>query len=153
IRILRVFRFLRFTATPDFFFGILTIHVLRVVKLFMIIFMIFFISSGCFLLFENGINPNVTTFGDAFYFTVVTLTTVGFGDIAPVTGGGRAVTVLMIISGIILIPWQASQIVKEWVHMATKSDVICKKCGLRYHDRDASHCKSCGSIIYQEIDD
>lgn len=153
IRIFRVFRFFRFLATPDFFFGILTTHVLRVVKLFMIIFMIFFISSGCFLLFEKSANPEVTTFGDAFYFTVVTLTTVGFGDIYPVTSGGRMVTVMMIISGIILIPWQASQIVKEWVHMSTKRDVICKKCGLRYHDRDASHCKSCGSIIYQEIED
>ncbi len=153
IRVFRIFRFFRFLATPEFFFGNLTMHVLRVIKLFMIIFMIFFISSGCFLLFEKGANPNVKTFGDAFYFTVVTLTTVGFGDIYPVTGGGRMVTVIMIISGIILIPWQASQIVKEWVHMATKRDVICKSCGLRYHDRDASHCKSCGSIIYQEIED
>ncbi len=153
IRILRVFRFFRFTATPDFFFGSLTMHVLRVVKLFMIIFMIFFISSGCFLYFEKGANDGVANFGDAFYFTVVTLTTVGFGDITPVTRGGRLVTVIMIISGIIFIPWQASQIVKEWVHMASKADVVCKKCGLRYHDRDASHCKSCGSIIYQEIED
>jgi voltage-gated potassium channel len=153
IRIFRIFRFFRFLATPNFFFGSLTMHVLKVIKLFMTIFMIFFISSGCFLFFEKGTNPNVKTFGDAFYFTVVTLTTVGFGDIAPVTGGGRMVTVIMIISGIILIPWQASQIVKEWVHMSAKRDVICKKCGLRYHDRDASHCKSCGSIIYQEIED
>ena len=153
VRVLRIFRFLRFAADPDFFFGSITMHVLRVVKLFMIIFMIFFISSGWFYSFENGINPHVKTFGDAFYFTVVALTTVGFGDITPVTEWGKWVTVIMIISGIIFIPWQISQIVKEWVHMGSKSDVTCSGCGLRYHDRDASHCKSCGSIIYQEIED
>lgn len=153
VRVLRIFRFLRFTADPDFFFGSITTHVLKVVKLFLIIFMIFFISSGWFYYFENGLNKSIETFGDAFYFSVVTLTTVGFGDIIPVTPGGRWVTVLMIISGIILIPLHASQIVKEWVHLAAKTDVICPGCGLRYHDKDASHCKSCGHVIYQVFED
>ena len=114
--------------------------------------MIFFISSGLFFYVEHEVNPGLSTFGDAFYFTVVALTTVGFGDITPISEGGKWVTVLMIISGIILIPWQVSKIVKEWVRMASKKDVACPGCGFRYHDKDASHCKSCGHIIYQEID-
>lgn len=153
IRILRIFRFLRFTADPDFFFGSITMQLLKVVKLFFVIFMIFFISSGFFFYYENGLNEGIKTFGDAFYFSVVTLTTVGFGDITPATQEGRWVTVLMIISGIILIPLYASQIIKEWVHMAAKTDVICEGCGLRYHDKDASHCKSCGHVIYQVFED
>ena len=153
IRTLRIFRFLRFTADPDFFFGSITMQVLKVVKLFLVIFIIFFISSGWFYYFENETNELINNFGDAFYFTVVTLTTVGFGDITPVTHGGRLVTVIMIISGIILIPLYASQIVKEWVHIAAKKDVICPGCGLRYHDKDASHCKSCGHVIYQIFED
>ncbi|MGD9159582.1 MAG: ion transporter [Desulfobacteraceae bacterium] len=153
IRVLRIFRFLRFTADPDFFFGSITTHVLQVVKLFLIIFMIFFISSGWFFYSENELNESIQTFGDAFYFSVVTLTTVGFGDITPVTQWGRWVTVFMIISGIILVPLHISKIVKEWVHLAAKTDIICPGCGLRYHDKDASHCKSCGHIIYQEFED
>lgn len=151
-RVFRIFRFLRFTADPDFFFGSLTMQVLKVVRLFLTIFMIFFISSGLFFYVESGMNSGVKTFGDAFYFTVVALTTVGFGDITPMSEGGRWVTVLMILSGIILIPWQVSKIIKEWVHMATKWDITCPGCGLRYHDRDASHCKSCGHLIYQEYE-
>ena len=149
-RVFRIFRFLRFTADPVFFFGSLTLHVLEVVRLFLTIFMIFFISSGLFFYVESGINADVGTFGDAFYFTVVALTTVGFGDITPMSEGGRWVTVLMILSGITFIPWQVSKIVKEWVHMASKKEIICPGCGLRYHDKDASHCKSCGHLIYQE---
>jgi voltage-gated potassium channel len=114
--------------------------------------MIFFISSGLFFYVESELNPAVKNFGDAFYFTVVALTTVGFGDIIPLSDAGKWVTVLMILSGIVLIPWQISLIVKEWVRMATKKKVICPKCGLRYHDEDASHCKSCGQVIFQLYD-
>jgi voltage-gated potassium channel len=152
IRIFRIFRFLRFTADPDFFFGSITQPLLKVVRLILTILMIFFISSGLFFYVEQDINTEVKNFGDAFYFTVVALTTVGFGDITPKSNAGKWVTVLMILSGIILIPWQISRIVREWVHMASKAEIVCPGCGLRYHDRDASHCKACGHLIYQEYD-
>ena len=152
LMVFRVFRFLRFTANRDFFFGSINIQLLKVIRLFTTIIMIFFISSGLFFFVENSLNPDVKNFGHAFYFSVVALTTVGFGDIIPLSDAGKWVTVLMIISGIILIPWQISQIVKEWARMATKKLVICAGCGLRYHDEDASHCKSCGHVIFQEFD-
>ena len=152
VRIFRIFRFLRFTADPYFFFGSVRMSLLKVLRLVLTIFMIFFISSGLIWQVESTVNPAINNFGDAFYFTVVTLTTVGFGDIAPVSDSGRLVTVLMILSGIILIPWQASQIIKEWIHISNKKRVVCKKCGLMYHDKDASHCKSCGNLIYQEYE-
>ena len=151
-RTLRIFRFLRFTADGDFFFGSITPQLLKVTRLLLTILMIFFISSGLFYFVESDLNPNVKNFGDAFYFTVVALTTVGFGDIIPLSDAGKWVTVLMILSGIVLIPWQISRIAKEWVRMGTKKEIICPKCGLRYHDEDASHCKSCGHIIFQEYD-
>lgn len=149
-RVLRIFRFLRFTADRHFFFGTITRSLLKVIRLMLTILIIFFVSSGLFWYIESPVNNNLQTFGDAFYFTIVTLTTVGFGDITPISGGGRLVTVLMILSGIILIPWQAGQIIKEWIHIANKKRIVCPKCGLRYHDLDAIHCKSCGKVIYHE---
>ena len=151
-RTFRIFRFLRFTADGDFFFGSITPQLLKVTRLFLTILMVFFISSSLFYYVESNLNPDVKNFGDALYFTIVALTTVGFGDITPLSDAGKWVTVLMILSGIFLIPLQISQIVKEWVRMATKKEVVCPKCGLRFHDEDASHCKSCGQVIYQEYD-
>lgn len=152
LRITRIFRFLRFTSTSTFFFGDISITLLKVLRLVLTILIIFFIASGLFYLVENSINDNVENFGDAFYFTVVALTTVGFGDIIPLSGWGKAVTVSSILSGIVLIPWQASQIMKEWMNIGHKKIIVCSNCGLRYHDKDASHCKSCGNIIFQEFD-
>lgn len=151
-KVFRIFRFLRFAADPYFFFGNITISLLKVVRLILTILIIFFVSSGLFWHVESGVNNNINTLGDAFYFTVVTLTTVGFGDVTPVSQGGRWVTILMILSGIILIPWQVSQLAKEWIRISAKKMIVCPKCGLRYHDKDASHCKSCGQVIYQEFD-
>ena len=152
IRILRIFRFLRFTTDPIFFFGAISSRLLKVVRLLLTIFLIFFVSSGFFWFAEHGSNPEIKNFGDAFYFSVVSLTTVGFGDITPVSEAGRWVTVMMILSGIILIPWQVGQIMKEWLSISVKKEVVCPQCGLKYHDHDASHCKACGNVIFQEFD-
>ncbi|MCP4148353.1 MAG: ion transporter [bacterium] len=152
-RVLRIFRFLRFTEDAIFFFGSISLRLLRVIRLLFTIGIIFFVSSGFFWFSESGVNPEqVKNFGDAFYFSVVTLTTVGFGDITPVSEGGRWVTVVMILSGIILIPWQVGKIVKEWLELSGKKEAICSQCGLKYHDHDASHCKACGKVIFQEFD-
>jgi voltage-gated potassium channel len=61
------------------------------------------------------------------------------------------VTVAAVLAGIILIPWQASKIVRAWTP-GDKRHVTCPNCGLASHDADASHCKACGHVIYQEYD-
>ena len=152
VRVIRVLRFYRFTREQEFFFGTVSLGTLRAMKLLMTVLTIFFVAAGLFFTAEQGANPDVRTFGDAFYFVVVALTTVGFGDIVPTTRMGRVVTVAAILAGIILIPWQASRIVKQWTG-PERTDVICPECGLRGHEPDASHCRSCGAVIYQEYED
>ncbi|HKJ59448.1 MAG TPA: ion transporter, partial [Halobacteriales archaeon] len=56
-----------------------------------------------------------------------------------------------LVVGLVLIPWQASRIIKEWTSR-DKVNVVCPNCGLAYHDQDAVHCKACGHVIYQEYD-
>jgi len=149
LRVIRVLRFYRFTDDAEFFFGTVSDNALRSMKLFLTVVVLFFVSAGLFYTFEHDANAGVETFGDAFYYTVVALSTVGFGDIVPVTAAGRWVTVATIVAGIILIPWQAGKIVREWARKDTV-DVTCPNCGLSRHDEDASHCKACGAVIYQE---
>jgi voltage-gated potassium channel len=151
IRIVRVLRFYRFTQDAEFFFGSVTDNTLRALKLLTTVLVLLSASAGLFYSAEHGANPDVNTFGDAFYYTVVTLSTVGFGDILPVTSLGRWVTVFSILAAVIVVPRQASRIVREWASRE-KVDVTCPNCGLSYHDADASHCKACGEVIYQELD-
>jgi voltage-gated potassium channel len=151
IRIVRVLRFYRFTEDAEFFFGTVTDNTLRAGRLLLTILVLLFISAGLFYSVERTANPDVGTFGDAFYYAVITLSTTGFGDIIPTTTAGRWVTVGSILAAIIVIPRQASKFVREWTSKE-KISVTCPQCGLEYHDSDASHCKACGHVIYQEMD-
>lgn len=151
LRAIRVLRFYRFTRNEEFFFGTVSGGALRAVKLLLTVLVVLFLSAGFFYSVEVRANPGVEHFGDAFYYVVVTLSTVGFGDIVPVTRAGRWVTVASIIAAIILIPWQAGKIVRAWTS-DEKVPVTCPQCGLTGHDSDASHCKACGHVVYQEYE-
>eukprot|EP01064_Diplonema_japonicum_P001559 TRINITY_DN11028_c0_g1_i1.p1 TRINITY_DN11028_c0_g1~~TRINITY_DN11028_c0_g1_i1.p1 ORF type:complete len:1457 (+),score=340.47 TRINITY_DN11028_c0_g1_i1:79-4449(+) len=67
-----------------------------------------FVSSGLIQLVERDQN---LTFGDAVYFMVVTMATVGYGDIRPITTLGKVVMVLLISTAIILIPVQTRSLI------------------------------------------
>lgn len=151
LRVVRVLRFYRFTRDEEFFFGTVSLGTLRAIKLLLTVLVLLFVTAGLFYSAEHARNPAVATFGDAFYYVVVTLSTVGFGDILPVTRAGRWITIASILVGIVLIPYQASKIIRSWAAGQTVP-VTCPNCGLTGHDPDASHCKACGKVIYQEYE-
>jgi voltage-gated potassium channel len=152
LAVLRIFRFLRFIAEDHLLFGKISLQMLNVARLVVIIIIIFFVDSGLFYFVESPINPDIQNFGNAFYFTVVAVSTVGFGDIVPVSELGRLVAVAMIISGIILIPFQAARIFREWLRVSEKKVFVCPSCDFSGHDVDADYCKKCGTKLHQEID-
>ncbi|NQV91111.1 ion transporter [Candidatus Woesearchaeota archaeon] len=144
-RILRILRFQRIFKSKDTMFGNLSDTKLVVIRIVLTIFTIVFASSGFLWSIENKINPG--EFGsiwNAMYFAIVTMSTVGYGDITPISAWGRLVTILMIIAGIALIPWQLGKLLKIMIAAAGKTQTNCKKCGLIEHDLDAKYCKQCG---------
>src|SRR6185312_14642135 len=58
---------------------------------------------------EHGLNPNIQDFGDALYFAFVTASTVGYGDVTPVTQAGKILTGLVIFMGIGLLGFASAQ--------------------------------------------
>jgi voltage-gated potassium channel len=147
-RLLRVLRFQRMFKAKHTMFGQLSDTQLVIVRIVLTVFTIIFVSSGLIWAIENKVNPG--SFGNIFnalYFSVVTLSTVGYGDITPLSPWGKAVTVVMILSGIALIPWQLGKLVKIVVMTAGKIKQICSRCGLIDHDIDAKFCKQCGKKI------
>lgn len=142
-RILRLIRFLeksnllgRITADDSVIFA----------RILFTLFAIVFVYSGLIYQVEHPVNSEVfSTFLDAFYFSVVTMTTVGFGDVTPISEMGRLLTVLMILTGIALIPWQLGDLIKRLVKTASQMETLCPTCGLSSHDVDARFCKVCGT--------
>ncbi len=61
---------------------------------------VMFLSAYIFFYFEKHINPQVETYGDALWWALCTISTVGYGDIYPITGAGRWTGAFLIIVGI-----------------------------------------------------
>lgn len=144
----RILRLIRFLTLKIYVFRIGNQDSIILARILFTLFTIIFVYSGLIYQVEHGINSkNFNTFLDAFYFAVVTMTTVGFGDLTPISEGGRLLTVLMILTGIALIPWQLGDLVKHLLKTANQVEKVCAKCGLPFHDSDAQFCKICGTKL------
>lgn len=120
------------------------------VRILFTLFTIIFVYSGLIYQVEHPVNSEqFETFLDALYFSVATMTTVGYGDITPSSEIGRLLAVLMILSGIALIPWQIGELIKQLVKTSKQTEVatLCSNCGLASHDVDARFCKICGKPL------
>ena len=113
-------------------------------------FVLLYVSSGLFYTFEHNDNPDINSFDDAVYFSLVTVTTVGFGDITPVTKSGQVVVMLIILAGVFSIPVYMSTLLQEHFGRANKKYKPCNRCGLKYHEESASHCRNCGLMLGKE---
>lgn len=96
------------------------------------------------LVFQTQVerNEDIHNFVDAMYFTVTTLTTTGFGDIVLEGNLGRLLTVIIMIFGVSLFLRLVQTILRPH-----KVRFECPQCGLYLHDRDAVHCKACGTVL------
>ena len=85
------------------------------------------------------------------YWAIVTLTTVGYGDIAPETPLGQFVSSLLMILGYGVIAVPTGIVGAELVRSVPAKHVsgqVCGNCLLEGHDVDAAYCKRCGANLH-----
>ncbi|MEL7034838.1 MAG: ion transporter [Cyanobacteria bacterium J06592_8] len=151
LRWFRILRLIRFINVKVYIFHLHTEDAVIFARILFTLLTIIFIFSGLIYQVESPVNPEIfKTFLDAVYFSVVTMTTVGFGDVVPLSEAGRFLTILMILTGIALIPWQVGDLIKQLIKTAGKVEVVCPGCGWLGHDRDAIYCKRCGTHLNSE---
>jgi voltage-gated potassium channel len=101
-----------------------------------------FVMSGIVYETQRWTNPKIANYVDALYFTVTTVTTTGFGDIVLEGTAGRLISVVVMICGVTLFLRLARAVLSPY-----KVRFPCPTCGLQRHDRDAVHCKACGTLL------
>lgn len=94
---------------------------------------------------ENGFD----SIPRSIYWAIVTLTTVGYGDISPITTLGQFIASIVMILGYAIIAVPTGIVTNELIKSENKkiSTLACKSCSQEGHDADAKHCKYCGEKL------
>jgi voltage-gated potassium channel len=149
LRVFRIFKLTHFLTEMEFLKEALRSS-LKKISIFMLVVLSMVIILGSVMyLVENGEN-GFDSIPDSIYWAIVTITTVGYGDIAPVTPLGKFIASIMMFIGygIIAVP---TGIITTEIAMAVRGKKhgheACPGCGKEGHDRDAKHCKYCGTQL------
>jgi len=106
---------------------------------------------GTIMFIIEGPESGYTSIPMSMYWAIVTLTTVGFGDITPLTPLGKFTASLIMLMGYAIIAVPTGIVSSEMSAMRYKrrdDDLIsCPSCHAEKHDKDAFHCKYCGSKL------
>ncbi len=118
-----------------------------IVFLFTVLTIVVIVGSMMFII--EGADAGFTSIPRGVYWAVVTLTTVGYGDIHPLTPVGQFLAALVMIMGYGIIAVPTGIVTVELAQLAQRSgsSLHCPSCGSEAHDGDARHCKECGSEL------
>ncbi|GHA81128.1 ion transporter [Cognatilysobacter bugurensis] len=153
LRILRLFRILKLTQYVDE--GGLLMSSLwrsrRKIFVFLSAVLTVVVIFGALMYVVEGPEHGFNSIPTGMYWAIVTMATVGFGDIAPVTPFGRFIASVLILIGysIIAVPTgiytaELASSLREASHTTNLDSRGCPECGLEGHDPDARHCRQCG---------
>jgi len=152
LRLLRIFRIFKLThfLTEMEFLKTSIISSLKKISIFMLVVLTIVIILGSVMyLVENGEN-GFSSIPDSIYWGIVTITTVGYGDISPVTTLGKFIASIMMFIGYGIMAVPTGIITTDIALAARKKKhghENCPNCGKEGHDSDAKFCKFCGSTL------
>ena len=149
LRIFRIFKLTHFLTEMEFLKTAIFISIKKISIFMLVVFMMVIILGSIMYLVENGEN-GFNSIPDSIYWGIVTITTVGYGDISPVTPLGKFIASIMMFIGygIIAVP---TGIITTDIALTVRNKKhgheACPNCGKEGHDQDAKFCKYCGSVL------
>ena len=147
IRVFRVLKMVRFLSEANLLSSALKASRAKIIVFMVAVICATFICGTAMYLIE-GPEHGFKSIPSSIYWCIVTLTTVGYGDISPQTPLGQIfASVIMILGyGIIAVP--TGIVTSEMTKVrASQEENRCAKCGQKAHDTDALYCKKCGTEL------
>ncbi len=151
LRLLRIFRVFKLTAYLSEAKVITTALQAsrKKISVFLLAVFTIVVIIGSLMYVIEGEERGFTSIPTSIYWAIVTLTTVGYGDLSPQTPLGKALASLVMVIGYGIIAVPTGIVTVEISHAAKKavSTQACPDCGAEGHDTDAEHCKYCGGRL------
>lgn len=152
LRVFRIFKLARYVSEAQLISQALRASA-RKITVFLLTVCTIVIIMGAVMYLVEGPEHGFTSIPRSMYWTVVTLTTVGYGDIAPRTPLGQTIASLVMILGYGIIAVPTGIVTAEITqqsrrlephHLNTQS---CAACGADDHAIDAAFCRKCGGVL------
>lgn len=155
LRIFRVLRLMEFVGEGRLLIDALRRSGHQIFLFLFTVFMLVTIFASMMYLIEPR-EAGFTSIPVAIYWAVVTLTTVGYGDISPVTPLGQAISVVVMLIGysIIAVPTGvfSAEVIRS-IRADRYSDEACPGCGHDRHEQRAKYCLICGTWLDEDTPD
>jgi voltage-gated potassium channel len=150
LRIFRVFKLGQFLGEASVLRNALSSSRHKItVFLGTIVILVTILGSAMYLI--EGEESGFTSIPAAIYWSIVTMTTVGYGDMAPITVSGKVLASIVMILGYSIIAVPTGIVTAEIVEGAAAARKIttrsCPGCLSEGHDRNATYCKDCGAAL------
>ena len=148
MRIFRIFKLGRFMGQGKFLVAALKASQEKIV-VFLVGVMAMVIVMGTLMYLIEGADNGFTSIPRSIYWAIVTLTTVGYGDIAPQTFLGQALASVVMITGYAIIAVPTGIVTAELARVSREQKILrkCLSCGTADHDENAVYCKICGDKL------
>ena len=150
LRMFRVFKLGRYVKEAAILVKALQLSFRKIIVFFGAVLTLVLIMGSLLYLIEGEEN-GFTSIPQSIYWAIVTITTVGYGDIAPATVLGKILASVAMLTGysIIAVP---TGIISVEIGRAVKygkrsKRTVCTNCGYDHHDHDAGFCKICGTKL------
>lgn len=153
LRLLRVFRILKLTRYTQA--GRTLARAIwasrEKISVFIFFVIVLVIIVGTVMYIVEGPAHGFTSIPQGIYWAIVTLTTVGYGDISPETPTGQFFASIVMIMGYAIIAVPTGIVTAEIINPSSNHNTqVCKQCLHPTHDDDAVYCKICGSKMNPE---
>ena len=121
----------------------------RKIAVFLFTIMVLVVIMGSFIFIIEGEENGFTSIPRSIYWAIVTITTVGYGDISPKTDIGQVLAAMIMVLGYSIIAVPTGIITAEIAQTYRKrgNNKICPSCKADDHDTDAVFCKQCGGKL------
>ncbi len=152
LRVFRIFKLAHFVKEGFVIMSAMRASLPKITVFLVFILLIVTVMGSVIYLVEGGAGTAFDSIPRSIYWAIVTITTVGYGDISPTTPFGQFLAAAVMIMGYVVIAVPTGIVSAEIAsgeHMQFNSQA-CRFCAQEGHDDDAIHCKYCGELLHEE---
>lgn len=155
IRVFRIFKLAQFIKEGNMIMSAMRASRAKITVFLVFIILVVIVVGSIIYLIEGGEGSKFTSIPRSIYWAIVTLTTVGYGDISPVTPFGQLLASIIMIMGYVVIAVPTGIVSAEIAsgNHEQHNSQTCRYCSYEGHDDDAVYCKYCGELMKEEEDE